>query len=121
MNRKKRCPENGFICSFDDFITEDQDETFENFLIDRYTNIEKRIIQEELYKEFYNRCTERKPWQNDLKKTELDMLIQGKSSEQILKAILLKYKVSNDDGLYTWGLGKDIEDFRKIFKEVFGI
>lgn len=49
------------------------------------------------------------------------MLIQGKSSEQILKAILLKYKVSNDDGLYTWGLGKDIEDFRKIFKEVFGI
>ncbi len=121
MNRKKRCPENGFICSFDDFITEDQDETFENFLIDRYTNVEKQIIQEELYKEFYNRCTERKPWQNDLKKTELDMLIQGKSSEQILKAILLKYKVSNDDGLYTWGLGKDIEDFRKIFKEVFGI
>lgn len=121
MNRKKRCPENGFICSFDDFITEDQDETFENFLVDRYTNIEKQIIQEELYKEFYNRCTERKPWQNDMRKTELDMLMQGKSSEQILKAILLKYKVSNDDGLYTWGLGKDIEDFRKIFKEVFGI
>ena len=31
------------------------------------------------------------------------------------------YGGCNDDGLYSWALDNDIEKFRKIFKEVFGI
>ena len=46
------------------------------------------------------------------------MLIEGYTMRQILSAIKNN---SCDDGLYSWALDNDIEKFRKIFKEVFGI
>mgnify|MGYP001350004703 FL=1 len=90
-------------------------------MIDPYTNVEKQVVLKELYKEFYNKCTEREAWMNDIKKTELDMLLEGCTLKQILRTTLKMYGGCNDDGLYTWALEEDIKKFRKIFKEIFGI
>ena len=79
------------------------------------------MILKELYREFYRKCTEREAWANDIRKTELDMLIEGHTLKQILRTTLKMYGGCNDDGLYSWALDNDIERFRKIFKEVFGI
>lgn len=121
MNRKKRCPEGGLF-SYDSLLDNGYEEKdFEFFLIDPYTNVERQVILKELYREFYKKCTEREAWMNDIKKTELDMLIEGHTLKQILRTTLKMYGGCNDDGLYSWALDNDIEKFRKIFKEVFGI
>ena len=88
------------------------------YLIDVYTNVEKQVVLKELFSEFYNKCVACEFWATDIRKTELDMLIEGYTMRQILSAIKNN---SCDDGLYSWALDNDIEKFRKIFKEVFGI
>lgn len=121
MNRKKRCPEGGLF-SYDSLLDDGYEEKdFESCLIDLYTNVERQVILKELYREFYRKCTERKAWENNSRKTELDMLIEGRTAKQIVKAILEIYGGDDYDGLYTWGVDNDIKNFRKIFKEVFGI
>lgn len=121
MNRKKRCPEGGLF-SYDSLLDNGYEEKdFEFCLIDPYTNVERQVILKELYREFYRKCTEREAWANDIRKTELDMLIEGHTLKQILRTTLKMYGGCNDDGLYSWALDNDIERFRKIFKEVFGI
>lgn len=121
MNREKRCPKGGLF-SYDSLLDNGYEENnFEFELIDPYTNVERQVILKELYREFYRKCTEREAWMNDIKKTELDMLIEGHTLKQILRTTLKMYGGCNDDGLYSWALDNDIERFRKIFKEVFGI
>lgn len=121
MNREKRCPKGGLF-SYDSLLDNGCEENnFEFELIDPYTNVERQVILKELYREFYRKCTEREAWMNNIKKTELDMLIEGYTLKQILRTTLKLYGGCNDDGLYSWGLDNDIERFRKIFKEVFGI
>ncbi|MFR8473878.1 MAG: hypothetical protein ACLVCT_03025 [Lachnospira sp.] len=121
MNRKKRCPEGGLF-SYDSLLDNGYEEKdFEFCLIDPYTNVERQVILKELYREFYRKCIEREAWANDIRKTELDMLIEGHTLKQILRTTLKMYGGCNDDGLYSWALDNDIERFRKIFKEVFGI
>lgn len=121
MNREKRCPRGGLF-SYDSLLDNGYEENnFEFELIDPYTNVERQVILKELYREFYRKCTEREAWMNDIKKTELDMLIEGHTLKQILRTTLKMYGGCNDDGLYSWALDNDIERFRKIFKEVFGI
>lgn len=121
MNREKRCPKGGLF-SYDSLLDNGYEEKdFEFCLIDLYTNVERQVILKELYREFYRKCTEREAWANDIRKTELDMLIEGHTLKQILRTTLKMYGGCNDDGLYSWALDNDIERFRKIFKEVFGI
>lgn len=121
INRKKRCPEGGLF-SYDAMLDNGYTEhDFEFCLIDTYTNVERQVILKELYREFYNKCIERESWATDIRKTELDMLLEGYTLEQILKAILKKYGGCEDVGLHSWALNNDIKRFRKIFKEVFGI
>lgn len=121
MNREKRCPKGG-LYSYDALLDDGYEKlNFEFDLIDIYTNVEKQVILRELYKEFYRKCTEHEEWANDIRKTELDMLIEGHTLKQILRTTLKMYGGCNDDGLYSWALDNDIERFRKIFKEVFGI
>ena len=121
MKRKKRCPEGGLF-SYDLLLDNGYEENnFEFELIDPYTNVERQVILKELYREFYRKCTEREAWANDIRKTELDMLIEGHTLKQILRTTLKMYGGCNDDDLYSWALDNDIERFRKIFKEVFGI
>lgn len=121
LNRPKNCPEGGLF-SYDAILDDGYVEhDFEFCLIDPYTNVERQVILKELYREFYRKCTEREAWASDIRKTELDMLLEGYTLKQILKATLKKYGGCDDDSLYTWALDNDIEKFRKIFKEVFGI
>lgn len=121
INREKHCPKGGLF-SYDSLLDDGYEEmNFENYLIDPCTNVEKQVVLKELYKEFYNKCTEREAWMNDIKKTELDMLLEGCTLKQILRTTLKMYGGCNDDGLYTWALEEDIKKFRKIFKEIFGI
>lgn len=121
MNREKHCPKGGLF-SYDALLDNGYEETdFEFCLIDPYTNVERQVILKELYREFYRKCTEREAWANNIRKTELDMLIEGYTLKQILRTTLKKYGGCNDDSLYSRALDNDIERFRKIFKEVFGI
>lgn len=121
MNREKRCPKGGLF-SYDSLLDNGYEENnFEFELIDPHTNVERQVILKELYREFYRKCTEREAWMNDIKKTELDMLLEGHTLKQILRTTLKMYGGCNDDGLYSWALDNNIEKFRKIFKEVFGI
>lgn len=121
MNREKHRPKNGLF-SYDALLDDGfEEKNFEFELIDPYTNVERQVILKELYREFYRKCTEREAWANDIRKTELDMLIEGHTLKQILRTTLKMYGGCNDDGLYSWALDNDIERFRKIFKEVFGI
>ena len=121
INREKRCPKGGLF-SYDSLLDNGYEETdFEYCLIDKYTNVEKQVIVKELYREFYNKCTSGEEWQKDVRKTELDMLLDGYTLKQILKATLKKYGGCNADGIYRWALDNDIERFRGIFKNIFGI
>lgn len=120
MNRQKRKPAGG-IYSYD-AVLDDDNNTFEAFIVDAYMNVERQVILKELYKEFYGRCIEkRSEYETDIRKDELDMLLEGYTRKQILKATLNKYGGNNEDGMYSRALGKDVEKFRKIFKQVFGI
>ena len=97
MNRQKRCPKGGvfsYDAIFDDGYAEHD---FSSYLIDIYTNVERQVILRELYREFYNKCTGREAWANDIKKTELDMLIEGHTLKQILRTTLKRYGGCNDD------------------------
>lgn len=119
MNTQKRKPEGGIYSN--DSLLEDGN-TFEQYIIDVYTNVEKQVIIKELYKEFYNKCIEKQSeYETDIRKDELDLLLEGYTLNQILKAVLKKYGSCNDAGLYSWALDNDIKGFRKTFKQVFGI
>ena len=70
MNRKKRCPEGGLF-SYDAILDDGYVEhDFEFCIVDKYTNVERQVILKELYKEFYNKCTEREAGESDIRKTE---------------------------------------------------
>lgn len=123
MNRKKRCPEGGLF-SYDSLIDNDCEKTsFEFFLIDPYTNVERQVILKELFHEFYNKCIycDSDAWGddhiNDYLKCELDLLLKGYTRRQTNKET---EKIFNN-GYSVKDLDFDLKEFRKIFKEVFGI
>lgn len=113
MNRQKRKPEGG-VYSYNAIIEDGK--TFEDFLVDVYTNVERQVIFKELFKEFYESCVHCNPlFESDVFKDELDMLLEGYSSKKISKAMQKKY------GSSEWALESDMILFRQIFKKVFGI
>lgn len=122
VNRKKRCPKGGLF-SYDNLLEGEDGSTFEKNLIDIDTNVEKQVILKELYNEFYNKCVycESDAWGddhiNEYLKCELDLLLEGHTHKQVNKKTekVFPYGYDLDD------LEDDIADFRKIFKEVFGI
>jgi len=76
MDRLKRKPSGG-VYSYDDLIADDEkNNSFEIFLIDKYTNVEKQAVLNELFREFYTKCVEYDEFQKELRKIELDMLLQ---------------------------------------------
>lgn len=119
---EKRMPEGGFV-SLD--YTMEGDNPFsehwvEAWLIDRKANIEKQIIFKEMFEEFYAKYIENDSWDggiNGYLKKELDLLIEGYSIFQVNK---------RTERVYLHGYTKedvvsDMKEFRRIFKEVFGI
>ena len=95
----------------------------EDWWIDKKASVEKQVILKELYKEFYNKCIycDSDSWGddhiNEYLKCELDLLLEGYTHKQVNKKTekVFPYGYDLDD------LEDDIDDFRKIFKEVFGI
>ena len=125
MTIQKRMPEGGLVSL--DYTMEDKkgkEYQIEAWLIDRKASVEKQIIFKKMFKEFYKRCTTYDDdfWGNESEvneylKCELDLLIEGYSQYQTWK------KTENEFpyGYTLYNLERDIEGFRRIFKEVFGI
>ena len=125
MTTQKRMPEGG-IYSFDIVLEDDKGKGFHvgSWLIDRKAGVEKQVIFKEMFKEFYKRCTtyEDDFWGNEGEvneylKCELDLLIEGYSEYQTWKKTEKQFPY----GYTLYNLERDIEGFRRIFKEVFGI
>lgn len=116
MNREKRCPEGGLF-SYDASVDDGYKEHELEFdLVDIYVNVEKQVILKELYKEFYRRCTEYNARIADVRKIELEMLLQGYRMSEILN-----FLSENDMKVSGKTLFVNRRVFQKIFKEVFGI
>lgn len=120
----KRMPEGG-IYSLDNVLEDDKGKDFhaDAWMIDRKTSVEKQVIFKEMFKEFYRRCTTYDDdfWGNEGEvneylKCELDLLIQGYSEYQTWKKTEKQYPY----GYTLYNLERDIDGFRRIFKEVFG-
>lgn len=123
MNRKKRCPEGGLF-SYDAILNNGYTKhEFEFDLIDVNVNVERKIIIQELFHEFYNKCIycDSDSWGDDhinnYLKCEIDLLLKGYTRRQTNKET---EKIFNN-GYSVKDLDFDLIKFRKIFKEVFGI
>ena len=122
---QKRMPEGGLVSL--DYTMEDKkgkEYQIEAWLIDRKASVEKQIIFKEMFKEFYKRCTTYDDdfWGtegevNEYLKCELDLLIEGYSQYQTWRKTEKQFPY----GYTLYNLERDIEGFRRIFKEVFGI
>jgi len=125
MTTQKRMPEGG-IYSFDIVLEDDKGKGFhvDSWLIDRKISVEKQVIFKEMFREFYKRCVTYDDdfWSNEGEvneylKCELDLLIKGYSQYQTWRKTEKQFPY----GYTLYNLERDIEGFRWIFKEVFGI
>ncbi|WNV56930.1 hypothetical protein RJD28_11495 [Oscillospiraceae bacterium NTUH-002-81] len=122
MNRKMRKPEGGLF-SYDTMISDNDNSTMECFLRDTHVDIENEIAFKEMFREFYEKCIycESDSWGdshiNGYLKCELDLLLEGCTRIQANKRTekVFPYGYTVDD------LDDDIKEFRRIFRQVFGI
>lgn len=121
MTIPKRMPEDGLVSL--DYTMEDEHQ-IEAWLIDRKISVEKQVIFKEMFKEFYRKCTTydddfwgNEDEVNEYLKCELDLLIEGYSKYQTWRKTEKQFPY----GYTLYNLERDIEGFRRIFKEVFGI
>lgn len=122
---QKRMPKGGFV-SLDYELEGDNpfaEYRVEDWWIDKKINVERKVILRELFQEFYNKCIycDSDAWGddhiNDYLKCELDLLLKGHTRRQTNKET---EKIFNN-GYSVKDLDFDLKEFRKIFKEVFGI
>lgn len=122
---QKRMPEGGFV-SLDYMLEGDNpfaEYRVEDWWIDKKINVERQVILKELFHEFYNKCIycDSDAWGddhiNDYLKCELDLLLKGYTRRQTNKET---EKIFNN-GYSVKDLDFDLKEFRKIFKEIFGI
>lgn len=83
-------------------------------------NVERQATIRTLYEDFYNKCINPDMVQADTRQFELNMLLEGYSMTEIAQFLLDKYS-SDDFSLQYWAVREDRKEFRKIFKQVFGI
>jgi len=126
MHRKKRMPEGGLV-SLDYTLEGDNpfaENTIAEWWIDKKTSVEKQVILKELFKEFYKKCIQYEDTELygedevcEYLKRELDFLLKGYTHKQVNRKTekMFPYGYDVDD------LERDIERFRRIFKQVFGI
>jgi hypothetical protein len=125
-NRQKRMPEGGFASL--DFMLEGDNTNSkysanESWWIDTRASVERQVIQKELYKEFYRKCItlvddfDGEEEICEYLKYELDLLIDGythkKAHRETEKHFNYGYNYNDFE--------RDVEGFRRIFKQVFGI
>ena len=122
--RKKRMPEGGF-CSLDYTLEDDRmnhESRIEEWWTDKKTNIEKQVIFKDLFREFYQKCItiiddfDGESFVSEYLKCELDLLIEGYSEYQTWRKTEKQYPY----GYTLYNLERDIDGFRRVFKEVFG-
>lgn len=95
----------------------------EMWWIDPRQNVEKQVIFKELFEKFYMQCITgdvAETWEggiNGYLKAELDLLLEGYSLYQVNKRTEKQYPYGYDVG----SLQRDIEEFRRIFRQVFNI
>ena len=95
----------------------------ENWWIDKKSSVEKQVILEEMFREFYEQCTycDSDSWGdshvNEYLKCELDLLIEGYTRFQVNKRTEKVFP----HGFTIKDLDDDVKEFRKIFRKVFGI
>ena len=105
------------------FLTALKEHQIEAWLIDRKISVEKQVIFKEMFREFYKRCTTYDDFWgnegevNEYLKCELDLLIEGYSQYQTWRKTEKQFPY----GYTLYNLERDIEGFRRIFKEVFDI
>lgn len=125
MATQKKMPEGGLVSL--NYTMEDEkgkEHQIEAWLIDRKISVEKQVIFKEMFKEFYRRCTTydddfcgNKGEINEYLKCKFDLLMEGYSQYQIWRKTENQFPY----GYTLYNLERDIEGFRRIFKEVFGI
>lgn len=124
INAKKRKPEGG-ICSLDLVFENDngREHHAEAWIIDRKTSVERQVIFKELFEEFYQKCItiiddyDGESFVSEYLKCELDLLLEGFTIKQVNRKTEKQYPYGYD----VEDLERDIEGFRQIFREVFGI
>lgn len=124
---KKRMPEGGIV-SLDYMMEGDNafsEHTFDKYWIDKKTNVEKQVIFKELFNEFYKQCI---TYENEdglyedgevckYLKCEMDFLLKGYTRKQVNRKTEKIFPYGYD----VESLEKDIEGFRRIFRQVFCI
>lgn len=123
MTTQKRMPDGGLVSI--NYTLEDEkgkEHQIEAWLIDRKANIEKQVIFKEMFQEFYKNCiTYEDDFYgdgaiNEYLKCELDLLIEGYSEYQTWKKTEKQFPY----GYTLYNLERDMDRFRRVFKEVFG-
>lgn len=118
-------PDSGFV-SLDYMMEGDNlfsESRIENWWIDKKSSVEKQVILEEMFREFYEQCTycDSDSWGdshvNEYLKCELDLLIEGYTRFQVNKRTEKVFP----HGFTIKDLDDDVKEFRKIFRKVFGI
>jgi hypothetical protein len=95
----------------------------EDWWIDTRASVERQVIQKELYKEFYRKCItivddfDGEEEICEYLKYELDLLLDGYTHK---KAHRETEKYFNYGYNYN-DFKRDVEGFRRVFKQVFGI
>lgn len=124
-NAQKNMPDGGFgsldyMMEGDNLFSESR---IENWWIDKKSSVEKQVILEEMFREFYEQCTycDSDSWGdshvNEYLKCELDLLIEGYTRFQVNKRTEKVFP----HGFTIKDLDDDVKEFRKIFRKVFGI
>jgi hypothetical protein len=123
-NTMMRMPESGLL-SLDVMFAGDNPfaeyKAHEEWWIDTKASVERQVILKELYNEFYVRCItimdeyEETEEICDYLKCELDLLIDGYTRKNAFEETGFRY------GRSRRGFEQDVRNFRRIFKQVFGI
>ena len=123
MTTQKRMPDGGLVSL--DYSMEDEEgkkHQTEAWLADCRASVERQVIFRELFREFYQKCTTYEDdfydegAVNEYLKCELDLLLEGYSQYQTWRRTEKQYPY----GYTLYNLERDMEGFRRVFKEVFG-
>jgi hypothetical protein len=126
MNRQKRMPEGGFV-SLEYMVQGDnlfaEYTPHEDWWIDTKTSVETQIIFKELFREFYKKCItivddfDSEEEICEYLKYELDLILDGYTHKKAHRETerYFNYGYTLDD------FERDVDEFRRVFREVFGI
>lgn len=102
---------------------QERNNRMEPWWIDPMQNVERQVILKELFKDFYMQCItiiddfDGESFISEYLQCELDLLLKGYTIKQVNRKTEKQYPY----GYSVNDLERDIEGFRRIFREVFNI